>query len=438
MLTGKHPNNTISFSRRILSEYSPDIGLGNYIDYEQLKKLIQDTEAAKTEEQRNALGRTFFLQLQKSYRVVLAFVKTADDTALEHLANLKVETKEDVLKSGPEALMEIYKELHRLAAYRELNIAAVRKLLKKFEAHCLATNSTFLQGILKKADTLIAASTLAQPIFDIGAGMDFVASVYGACYGMSLEDSLEKFRLEIRRDLSFRPRIALLLSAHFFREKIPHKETNGSFAIRIMTGNANPKLAKRVCQGMRRDVTAINVSQFPNGEVSVQFDEGPRGDDCYVIQSLAKSDKASLSTMIMELMLMLHAVKQSGCARVSVVIPYFPYTKHTPEAALLAELIVLMGCVHVVTVDMYREQVEGFFGNVPVENLTLKMEFIKYVVVNLRAEGHDFKNLVIVSPDCSAVGRARSFADSLMKYAQLDNTTQHVGVATAVQRVSPS
>ena len=185
--------------------------------------------------------------------------------------------------------------------------------------------------------------------------------------------------------------------------------------IRVFTGNANPDLAKKICNHLQVGLSPAKVDSFNDGEINVEIGANSREKDVFVIQSTCRPD---LNRHLMELLIMLDALSRASAARITTVIPYYGYSRQdrktagrTPiSARLVADLITAAGASRVLTVDLHAGQIQGFF-NIPVDNLYAT----KSTVNALRCcEGiHRPEDVVVVSPDAGGVRRALYLAHIL-------------------------
>ncbi len=181
--------------------------------------------------------------------------------------------------------------------------------------------------------------------------------------------------------------------------------------LKILTGTANRNLTDEVADYLGVKVSDMLVTKFSDGEVRVQINESIRGADVYVFQPLSYP----ANQHIMELLLILDALKRSSAGRITAVIPYFAYSRQdrqdkprTPVSArLLADLITVAGAQRVVTVDLHSPQIQGFF-DIPVDHLSALPVLYEYIKKNLILE-----NPIVVSPDAGGVERARQLANRL-------------------------
>lgn len=180
--------------------------------------------------------------------------------------------------------------------------------------------------------------------------------------------------------------------------------------IKILTGNANRQLALKVCEHIGIPLCDAKVATFSDGEINVSINENVRGYDVFVIQSTSTPGNRNL----MELLLMLDALRRASARRVTAVIPYYGYARQDRKvqprvpisAKLVADLLTAAGANRILTVDLHAGQIQGFF-NIPVDHLYAAPVLHEYV------RDCDFKNLVIVSPDAGGAERARDFAKRL-------------------------
>ncbi len=178
----------------------------------------------------------------------------------------------------------------------------------------------------------------------------------------------------------------------------------------IFAGNSNPVLAKKICDYLQMPLGGAKVKTFSDGEVQIEIDENVRGKTVYVIQSTCRP----VNDNLVELLLMVDALKRSSALRIGAVIPYFGYARQDKKVAprvpisakLIADLITTAGASRVITMDLHAGQIQGFF-DIPVDNL-----FAAPVLIDYMREKFE-KDLVIVSPDAGGVERARAFAKRL-------------------------
>jgi ribose-phosphate pyrophosphokinase len=179
----------------------------------------------------------------------------------------------------------------------------------------------------------------------------------------------------------------------------------------IFAGNANPDLAQQVARYLGSSIGKALVNSFSDGEVNVEILENVRGQDVYVIQPTCAPAEKNL----MELLVMIDALKRSSADRITAVLPYFGYARQdrrprTARVAITAKLVADMICVagadRALTMDLHADQIQGFF-NIPVDNIYAAP------VLNSELYRHEPENLLVVSPDVGGVVRARAMAKQL-------------------------
>ena len=180
--------------------------------------------------------------------------------------------------------------------------------------------------------------------------------------------------------------------------------------LRVISGNANKSLAAEVAKCLKVKLTPVDIHRFSDGEIYVRILESVRGSDIYVIQST--SPDANLN--LMELLIMIDALKRASPQRITAVIPYFGYSRQDRKvkprepitAKLVAKLIEAAGVDRVMTFDLHVPQVQGFF-DIPSDHLELTPVYAEYILKKR------FKNQVIVAPDVGGAKRARTLAEIL-------------------------
>ncbi len=180
--------------------------------------------------------------------------------------------------------------------------------------------------------------------------------------------------------------------------------------LKLFTGNSNPALAKEICHYLGIRLGEATVSSFSDGEIRVRIEENVRGADVFLVQSCSPP----VNNSMMELLIMVDALKRSSATRITAVLPYFGYARQDRKdeprvpisAKLMADLITAAGAHRVLTMDLHAGQLQGFF-NIPVDHLYAQPVLLDYI----RKKG--CSNLVVVSPDAGGVERARAFAKRL-------------------------
>jgi ribose-phosphate pyrophosphokinase len=181
-------------------------------------------------------------------------------------------------------------------------------------------------------------------------------------------------------------------------------------ALTIFGGNANRDLAESICKCVEARPGAAEVTTFSDGEIFVEINENVRGVNCFVVQPTC----APVNQNLMELLIMIDALKRASAGSIVAVVPYFGYARQdrkvkprTPiSAKLVADLITAAGADRVVSVDLHAGQIQGFF-NIPVDHLFAMPVMIEYL------KQHHGKDSVLVSPDAGGVERARAYSKRL-------------------------
>ena len=195
--------------------------------------------------------------------------------------------------------------------------------------------------------------------------------------------------------------------------------------IKIFSGNSNPKLALDICKKLGTQLGNAEVGTFSDGEKSVSIYETVRGSDVFVVQSTC----SPVNDNLMELLIMIDAMRRASAGRVTAVIPYFGYARQDRKtkprdpisAKLVANLITRAGADRVLTMDLHANQIQGFF-DIPVDNLLGSPIFVRHFMQKY-ADCHD--EVMVVSPDVGSVARARAFAQKLgMGLAIVDKRRQ--------------
>ena len=183
--------------------------------------------------------------------------------------------------------------------------------------------------------------------------------------------------------------------------------------IKVFTGNANPELAKDICSQLYIKLGDSNVGQFADGECSVSVYEPVRGKDVFIVNSTCNH----VNDNLMELLIMIDAMRRASAGRITAVIPYFGYARQDRKAKsrdpisakLVANLITAAGADRVLTMDLHAAQIQGFF-DIPVDNLMGAHLFAKHY---LKVFGKNNEDVMVVSPDVGSTARARAFSMSL-------------------------
>ena len=185
----------------------------------------------------------------------------------------------------------------------------------------------------------------------------------------------------------------------------------------LFCGNSNPQLAEEIAKRLRLHVGKALVSEFRNEETRVEIGENVRGSEVFVVQSICRAPNGKgVNDAVMELLLMIDALRRASAARITAVIPYYGYAKQDKKtkgrepisAKVIANLLKVAGARRIVTMDLHAAQIQGFF-DIPVDNLMAMPVLCNY----LKKEGLCDDKIVVVSPDAGGVHRAELFAKRL-------------------------
>ena len=185
---------------------------------------------------------------------------------------------------------------------------------------------------------------------------------------------------------------------------------NNTDNLKVFTCNANPKLAEEISSYLGIELGKSHVQNFSDGETNITIDESVRGCDVFIVQSTC----APVNDNLMELLIMIDAMRRASARRITAVIPYYGYARQDRKsrgrepitAKLVANLIVKAGADRVLTMDLHAQQIQGFF-DIPVDHLMGVPILADYY------KGLNIEDLVVVSPDMGGVTRARSLATRL-------------------------
>jgi ribose-phosphate pyrophosphokinase len=180
--------------------------------------------------------------------------------------------------------------------------------------------------------------------------------------------------------------------------------------IAIFAGNSLPLLSRKICTHLQLPLGGAKIKTFSDGEIQIEIEENVRSKDVFLIQSTS----SPVNDHLVELLLMVDAIKRSSARRITAVIPYYGYARQDKKVAprvpisakLVADLLTVAGVHRVITMDLHAGQIQGFF-NIPVDNLFSAPVLLEYMKSNFSGD------LVIVSPDAGGAERARAFAKRL-------------------------
>jgi len=182
---------------------------------------------------------------------------------------------------------------------------------------------------------------------------------------------------------------------------------------RLFAGNSNRKLAQAVAEVLERPLSDCKVGRFSDGEIQIEIGENVRGMDAYIIQSTCTDANQNL----MELLIMIDALKRASAGAIVAVLPYYGYARQDRKSAprvpitakLVADLIEAAGATRVVSMDMHAGQIQGFF-NIPFDHLYAAPILLEHMKRRIDGKGED---VVVVSPDAGGVERARAYSKRL-------------------------
>lgn len=195
--------------------------------------------------------------------------------------------------------------------------------------------------------------------------------------------------------------------------------------VRLFSLNSNPKLAEQISQRVGIPLSKASISHFADGEIKITIDESIRGCEVYVIQSVSDP----VNTNLMELLIMVDALRRASAAKINVVMPYYGYARQDRKARsrepitakLIANLLEMDQISRLVTIDLHAPQVQGFF-DIPVDHLQATSLFTKYI-----EEQNLGDDIVVVAPDHAGVNLARKYAERIKaSIAIIDNRNDEV------------
>ena len=180
--------------------------------------------------------------------------------------------------------------------------------------------------------------------------------------------------------------------------------------MKLFGGTSNPTLTREVCEYLGVEPGKITTKTFSDGEIQVEIEENIRGMDAFILQSTC----TPVNDNIIQLLIIMDALKRASAKRITAVIPYYGYARQDRKvkprvpisAKLVADLVTVSGANRVVSMDLHAGQIQGYF-NIPVDNIFAAPVLLKHILKKFQ------NNLVIVSPDAGGVERARAFAKRL-------------------------
>lgn len=179
----------------------------------------------------------------------------------------------------------------------------------------------------------------------------------------------------------------------------------------VVSGSCNPHLALAICDYLRLVTVPVSIRKYPNENIFVRLQQSVRGKDVFLIQPFGRP----VNDMIMELLILIDALRRDSAGRITAVVPYYAYArtdkKDQPRvpitARLLADMITVAGADRFLTFDLHAGQIQGFF-TIPTDELTARHLFVQYI-----RRSHLRQNATVVSPDIGGVRRARNLAEEL-------------------------
>ena len=203
--------------------------------------------------------------------------------------------------------------------------------------------------------------------------------------------------------------------------------------LQLFTGNAHPALAQEICQDLGMELGRAKVKQFSDGEIYLQIQENVRGADVFIIQPTC----TPVDRNLMELLLMMDALKRASAERITAVLPYYGYARQDRKdkprvpisARLIAALLETAGADRVLTLDLHAAQIQGFF-DIPVDHLFASPVLIEHF------RALSISDMTVVSPDAGGVERARAFAKRLSSpLAIIDKRREEANIAEVMNVV---
>ena len=183
-------------------------------------------------------------------------------------------------------------------------------------------------------------------------------------------------------------------------------------AMKLFSGTSYPQLGEEIAGYLGTTLGVVNISRFANGEIYVRFEESIRGADVFVLQSFA--NQISINDSIMEMLIMIDALKRASAGRITAVIPYYCYARQEKKSAprepitarMLADIISTAGADRIITMDLHAPAIQGFF-NIPVDHMTALPMLAHYI------KQKDLSDGVIIAPDAGSVKKAEKLAARL-------------------------
>lgn len=190
----------------------------------------------------------------------------------------------------------------------------------------------------------------------------------------------------------------------------------------IISGSSNLKLAENISAYLKVPLGSTLVSTFNDGEVQIQIQENVRNKHVFIIQPTCPSKAHSINDNLIELYLLIRAARRASSAQITIVVPYYGYARQDRKvkprvpisAADIASLLENAGINRILTVDLHCGQIQGFFKDIPVDNLYASSVFVPYL------KSKNLTNIVVVSPDAGGVDRAQKLAEKLSEESHVN------------------
>lgn len=183
-------------------------------------------------------------------------------------------------------------------------------------------------------------------------------------------------------------------------------------SMKLFSGTSHPQLGEEIARHLKTNLGVVKISRFANGEIYVRFEESIRGADVFIVQSF--SNHININDAIMEMLIMIDALKRASAGRITAVIPYYCYARQEKKSAprepitarMLADIISAAGADRIVTMDLHAPAIQGFF-NIPVDHMTALPMLANYIKQKNLSDG------VIIAPDAGSVKKAEKLATRL-------------------------
>lgn len=210
--------------------------------------------------------------------------------------------------------------------------------------------------------------------------------------------------------------IVLIACAFLFSFIAPSLNAEETRSYKLFAGNACKELAEAVANQLKIPLSKVKIDRFNDGEIKIKVEENIRNTEVFIIQSTCPTCSGSVNDNLMELFLLIRAMKRSSSGPINVIVPYFGYARQDRKtesrvpisASDIAMLLETAGADHVIAVDLHCGQIQGFFHKAPVDNLYASPIFVRYF-----ASKKDLVKPVVVSPDAGGVERAKKFLEGL-------------------------